>query len=109
MGISYQMKKSLLDRIIREYEMLGVELDAFSDNEAQRMKAYVRTQTERIAEFYQFSRWEDSSRDLHQIVREMKLELRTSQRKWRKHLVTQARMEKIRRNQQEELTLAAAS
>ncbi|MCB9800244.1 MAG: hypothetical protein H6757_05755 [Candidatus Omnitrophica bacterium] len=106
MGITYLMKKSLLDRLVGEYEELSIQLEAFSDEAAQRMKTYVRRQLERIAEFYQYSNWEDSSRDLHQVVRELKLELRTAQRKWRKHLVTQARMEKIRRNQQNELTLA---
>lgn len=93
MAISYQVTKTLFERVLSDYDELNEVLNLHPSATANQLKEFV---SERIQTIHQLATQIQMDgfafEDMHRITRRLKLELRTAQRSWKRHLVTEARL-----------------
>ena len=94
MYVSQQVSKSFLDRVTGDYQELYQSLQLNPSDEAQEMKKVVRMKLEAILSMKACSG--EGTLD-PQLQRTLKLELRSAQRTWTRHLVTSTRLSRQRR------------
>ena len=94
MFVSQQVSKSFLDRVISDYQELYQSLQLNPSDEALDMRRLVRTKLEVILAMKACS---GEGILEAQLQRTLKLELRSAQRTWTRHLVTSARLSRQRR------------
>lgn len=114
MEIGDQLLRSLLDKIISEYEELYQDL---AEHPGDPVAMALRTDVEQklshmermSASGYLEARvpHDATGSKLRENVRQMKLDLRFLQRKWRRHLVSENRLRKRREKRQYVPTVAA--
>lgn len=93
MFVSQQVSKSFLDRVIANYQELYQSVQLHPSDEAQEMRRLVRMKLEAISAM-KASTGEGALDP--QLQRTLKLELRSVQRTWTRHLVTTARLNRQR-------------
>jgi len=95
MFVSQQVSKSFLDRIISDYQELYQSLQLTPSDESQEMRKLIRAKLDAILAMKASSG--EGTLD-SQLQRTLKLELRSAQRTWTRHLVTSARLSRQRRD-----------
>lgn len=93
MFVSHQVSKSFLERLIADYQDLYQSLQLVPSDTALEMRRLVRIKLEAILSM-KASSGEGCLEP--QLQRTLKLELRSSQRAWTRHLVTSARLKRQR-------------
>lgn len=101
MEISAQLLKPSIKKIETEWRNFYQELHKAGSEEAQAIKPSIEQkiqQLERLQASMMFGEQEGSALEefpnLHEALRFLKLDLRTTQRKWRRHLVSRIRTQK---------------
>ena len=89
MFVSQQVSKSFLERVIADYQDLDQSLQLNPSTDAQDMRRLIRAKMDTIVAMKASSG--DGILD-SQLQRTLKLELRSAQRTWTRHLVTSARL-----------------
>jgi len=106
MFVSQQVSKSFLDRVLADYQDLYQSLQLSPSNEAQDMRKLVRTKLDAIAAMKACSG--EGTLD-SQLQRSLKLELRSAQRTWMRHLVTSARLSRQRKERSSDYLMPVAA
>ncbi len=100
MEISYQVTKTLIDRILSEYCELDKALRLHSDESPHEIKGFVRERIGRVESIAAQAKMDGFVlMDRHKMMRMMKLELRSTQRSWKRHLVTEARLRRYKKSE----------
>ncbi len=93
MIITYQVSKTLVERLLTEYKELDTLLKLHPSDAAEQIKGYVHERMQHLDGLTrQPSLGDAASSDMRATVRGLKLELRAAQRNWKRHLVTEARL-----------------
>ena len=100
MEISTQLVKPLIDRLVEEYKDLDREMTNYSSEEVDEMKTSIRKNLQQL-EVLDSSMAsigpaadDSSSDDLRDILRQLKLELRFAQRRWKRQLLNEERFKR---------------
>ena len=93
MAISYQVTKTLLNRLLADYGELDKRLDLHPSDAAEQIKNYVHERIQHLKGMAQeAAQGRVVSSDMRATARGLKLELRAAQRNWQRHLVTESRL-----------------
>ena len=97
MIIDYLVSKTLFDRILGGYEELDKTLALHPSASADKIKDFVGEHIRQVRLFRdEVLAGGEVRPDMHEAARKMKLELRSAQRTWQRHLVTEARVRRLR-------------
>ena len=100
MEISYQVTKALIDRVLADYCDLDKVVCLRSEDAPDGLKEFVRNRIGRVERLAAQAKMDGFVlMDMHNTMREMKLELRSAQRSWKRYLVTEARLRRFRKSE----------
>ena len=101
MGISAQLIRPFIDKIETEWQDFYREISSHASDEASALRPSIEQrmrQLERFRVSALYSEQDDASLkefpNLREALRFLKLDLRTTRRKWRRHLVSKIRTQK---------------
>jgi len=100
MEISNQLVKPLIERLAEEYRELEQEMTDYSSEEVEEMKTSIQKNLKQLEVLdasiaSMGSESDDStSMDLRDILRQLKLDLRFAQRRWKRQLLNVERFKK---------------
>jgi len=101
MEISGQLVRPFIDKIETEWKDLYREICSHASDEASAMKPSVEQRMRQLEKFRMSANYFEKNEaglkefpNLREALRFMKLDLRTTRRKWRRHLVSKVRTQK---------------
>ena len=101
MEISGQLVKPFIEKIEAEWQELYQEICGHAGHEADAMKPSVEQRMRQLEKFRVSANYLEQGEEvlkdfpnLREALRFMKLDLRTTRRKWRRHLVSKVRTQK---------------
>ena len=114
MEISGQLIKPCVDKMKTEWQDLYREICGHASDEASAMRPSVEQRMRRLEKFRVSASYDERDRtgpkefpNLREALRFLKLDLRTTRRKWRRHLVSKIRTQKRKEKANHGVSLVA--